>query len=285
MSKVLGNMLPNFGLNAEADVGIGGSYTASNNDTQSLTDETASQIDNSHIVAYSTLETALSSEHYANNSAKDQQLANDLRAGRETTNQLAHTAEIRSEDLRSYGSNITNSDTKEVIITHEARDDVIEQMHNSHNIHHLEAHRALDRGDKIANQSLKAKGSEAKQETEGAMQSAKQYFTGDGRDEAIIQFKEEHRGKVSNADNSNQDQVRQNAAQAGVTEDGTDKTINDAKVRAETKAADLTKKANEELEIKEKAIVVEREVHKEKAKEAEAKRKFRGTFGRKNNHG
>ena len=61
------------------------------------------------------------------------------------------------------------------------------------------------------------------------------------------------------------------------------KAINDVKAGAETKVDDLSKKADNELKSKEKAIQMEYGEHKNMIKGHEKKRSFRGTFGRKNN--
>ncbi len=278
MSNLLSSLLPRAALSG----GGGGSFTASNADTQSLTDETASSIDNSHIVAYSTLETALASEHYATSDTKDKTLADDIRASREHTNQLARNVDMRSEDLRSFGSNITNSEAREVIITHESRDEMVNQISSSADIHPLEAHRSLEKGDEVANQSLKAKGATAKQDTESSMQSARQYFVGDERHQDINAFGAHSHQKINDANSSNAAETRARSAHEGVTQGANDKATEDAKAKIGAKADSINTKATNELKIKAKAIQMEHGEHRDKAQEAEQERKT--SFGRKNNN-
>lgn len=280
MSSLLSPIQPK----AAAGIGVGGSFTASNNDTQNLTDETGSAVDNSHIVTYSILESALSSEHYANNSAKDQSLADDLRRSRDSTNQLARTAEMRSEDLQSYGSNITNSDSTEVIITHENRDEVIRLISESENIHALTAQRALDTGDAIANNVLKAKANTAKYQTEGTLQRAQQSFEGDEREKEMNVFEEENLQKVNAADINNANEVMQRSEKHGVTESTTNKAIEEVKARVNTKSGDINKKADDEIKTTGAAVESEKKAHAAQVKKAEGKRWFAGWIGRENDH-
>jgi hypothetical protein len=281
MSKVLGNILPSFiapNINGDA----GGSFTASNSDSQALSSETASSIDNSHIVAYSALETALASNHYTSSDSRDKTLADDLRASREHTKQLGQTVDIRREDLQSFGNNITNSSSKEMIVTHEARDALVKQVAECYNIHPLEAHRALESGHQVVSPILKAKNRDVTRDSDGSMQSAKQYFMEAGRDTELDDFKEERKHNIDGATSSSFDEVRQNASNVGVEPVTANKAINDVKENIQSRTEALNKATSDELKIKEKALRMEYREHHGKVKKAEGKRRFTDYIGRKN---